>query len=398
MRVPMWQLWIWIGALSAPALAQDLVPVLPPPRVRTSTQPVIGGAVTGHVYAADTQRPARFADVELVQEQEIDRGGRGRGVNYNSAARARTALDGSFRIENVPPGDYYVVASMTGYVSPVMVARMTQQPLSGAPQTHVAANNASDVVVTMERGAVVTGRVTYDDGTPVSGAPVRLFGVGSPSSTGGVVNMFAGGFGGISFGGGFTQTDDRGVYRVMGVAPGKYVVSTIVQTETVGEGRTNRQVFRMPQSLTVYAPTTMHKAEAQVVEIHGGETVDGVDVRVGLNGLHAVKGTVTSKADGHALNAGFVSLFDTSDNSALRTATVDADGSFRMDYIPTGSYRLDVIGQDRTQPDGNGDRPPTTPGRRYERTSVNVTVGDHDAALDAVQVDEVKSSQNAANR
>lgn len=399
------------GAMVVPAMAQVSPPPMPGVSLgtrqpRQPAQPVApGGTVTGHVYAADNQRPARFADVELVQEVDTSNRGNGgrpfnRGPVYNTQARGRTALDGSFTIQNVPEGDYYVVASMTGYVSPLQVARMNQAPLS-ATQTHVSSNGSADVVVTMERGAVVSGRVSYDDGAPVAGVQVHVTLVTATGGSALGMGTFVGGvIGNFVFGGGnLAQTDDRGVYRVMGVPPGKYVVSAMVQTESIGEGRAGRPTFRGPPPiLTVYAPTTMHKAEAQNVEVRGGEVVDGVDIRVSLNGLHTVKGSVEAKADGHMLNSGSATLADATDNSVMRTALVADDGSFRMDYVPPGTYTLIVSGMDRTaDPNGNGGRSGQVSTKRYTSTTVSVTVGDHDAALDPVQLNEAQTTQ-AGNR
>lgn len=407
MRAAMtWRLLLLAGVTCVPALAQNSVSPPPAPRlVPAPPQPaVVGGTVSGHVYAADTQRPARFADVELVQEAtNTNNGGRfNRGPSYNSQGHARTALDGSFTIQNVPPGTYFVVATMTGYISPLQVARMSQAALN-ATQTQVASNGSADVVITMERGAVVTGRVLYDDGTPVAGVPVRL---GLTTATGGNSLGF-GSFGGaiagsFFFGGGaMSETDDRGVYRVMGVPAGKYIVSTMVQTENVGEGRGGRGVFRGPPPiLTVYAPATMHKSEGQNVEVHGGETIDGIDIRVTLNGLHTIKGSVEAKADSHMLNAGMATLSDAKDSSTMRSAAVSEDGSFKMDYVPAGTYTLNVSGLDRTLDPNGGGRPGSTTIRRYTPASVSVTVGDHDTTLDPVQLDEARSSTTtqAGNR
>jgi hypothetical protein len=61
----------------------------PPPVSALPPQP--GGTVPGHVYCADTQRPARFADVEVLTQVDLSRQGQGqnapRGPMYQSVGR-----------------------------------------------------------------------------------------------------------------------------------------------------------------------------------------------------------------------------------------------------------------------------------------------------------------------
>jgi len=314
---------------------------------------------------------------------------------------AVSAADGSFTITGVTAGDYYVSATMSGYISQQAVARMTQQPIARVPMTHIDAGRTADVVVTMDRGAVVSGRVTYDDGSAVPGVSVRLRPL-TTSTTGSMGNgggQFGGGFGGfIAYGGdmGFGETDDRGIYRLTGIAPGKYSLVVTVQTETTGQGRASgRGGFRgPPPMLNVYAPGTMRKADAQIVEIHGGETADGVDIRVALNGLHTVQGSVESKADGHMLNSGSVSLTDATDSSTTRSTVIDADGTFRMEYLPPGTYNVTVSGMDRPPNTGRGgNRGPTI---RYTAASQTVTLGDSDLTMDPVQATVAASSTSTS--
>jgi hypothetical protein len=370
-----------------------------PPVLRSNVQPVLqgGGTVTGHVYCADTQRPARFADVELLRQSDVSSQTQNRGPMYQSVGRARTALDGSFAITGVQSGDYYVAATMTGYISPMAVSRMTQSPIAGVPFTHVEGDRSADVVISMTRGAVVTGHVAYDDGSAVPGVTVRLRPVASTSATafGG-----PGGFGGGIFGGdlGFGQTDDRGVFRVVGLPVGSYNVVSTVETESTGKGQPGRGGFRGPApTLSVYAPAAMRKSDARVVEIHGGETVEGADIQVALAGLHSVQGSVESKADGHMLNGGTVSIADAADASLTRTAGIDSDGTFRVEYLPAGNYTLTVRGEDRTLngTQDNRSRQPASSVTRYQSATQAVTLGNSDITVDPVQLSAVQAASSA---
>ena len=71
--------------------------------------------VSGHVYCADTNAPARMASVILQPAGAIDALKPG-GDNHVSShgESVETLLDGSFTIQHVPPGTYYVIASEPG--------------------------------------------------------------------------------------------------------------------------------------------------------------------------------------------------------------------------------------------------------------------------------------------
>ncbi len=411
----------WVAAVCAGVLGGGLAvaQTSTPPQLSRQVpaaqvqQPV--GTITGHVYCSDTQRPARFATVQVLSQDGPTAGtvdasnsfaSRLPRALYRPVGTARTALDGSFVVNGVPAGDYYVVGMLNGYISPVAVARMTQTPISGAAFTHVEAEHSADVTVSLVRGAVVTGRVVYDDGAPVSGVAVRVRVVSSTSATaggqmGGFTPLGGGNFGGD---GGTAITDDRGVYRVVGVAPGSYNVAAMVETETSGRAQLGARGgggFRGPgQILNVFAPNAMRRTDARVVEIRGGETVDGIDLQVALAGLKTLTGSVEAKADGHLLNGGNVTLADASDSSLTRNAPVDTDGTFRIEYLPPGNYTLTVRGEDRTvsaaaSPGGDGGgrgRGPRTDVKRYQAATQAVVMGDHDVRVDTVQLDEVKAA------
>lgn len=75
------------------------------------------GTVTGHVYCADTNAPARMAQVQLETVRDAEqRSAIHPQPSYNLPAGGivQTALDGSFVIPKVPPGSYYVVATAAG--------------------------------------------------------------------------------------------------------------------------------------------------------------------------------------------------------------------------------------------------------------------------------------------
>jgi hypothetical protein len=79
------------------------------------------------------------------------------------------------------------------------------------------------------------------------------------------------------------------------------------------------------------------------MKIVGSEDVGDVDVTIKLDGLHTVSGHVASAEDHHGLSAGIVSLFEQGEKEfPNHSINLDANGNFAIDFVPSGTYRLEV--------------------------------------------------------
>jgi len=305
--------------------------------------------VTGRVTCSDTQRAARFATVTLIGTDPDVTSVRG-GTSYNFGRRvtARTDLDGNFTVE-AEPGDYYVTASATGYASPVaeMAARMRSGAsaadlLATLPQVHVAEAGGGSANITLDRGAVIQGKVQWDDGSPATGVNVSVQTTASQTSTSldlvRVVSQLGGAFGG-GFGG-FQATDDRGMFRITGLPPGNYWVRAVVMTPSAGAGTGGLTAQRLT-SIALYAPGKVRQSEAQVITLKSGDERDDVQFTLDLSALHTVSGHVGATDQG-SIATGVVRLTDTQDSSLTRMGMIQPDGSFVVQWVPPGTYTLAV--------------------------------------------------------
>jgi hypothetical protein len=89
---------------------------------------------------------------------------------------ATTNLDGEYTLRKIASGDYFVLAEMEGYLSPV--GQFSQKDLENLtperikklagliPSVHVEPGKTSHADLTLERAASISGTVTYDDGSP----------------------------------------------------------------------------------------------------------------------------------------------------------------------------------------------------------------------------------------
>jgi hypothetical protein len=366
-----------------------------------------GGTVTGHVVCGDTQRPARFAGVMLFGvPTEITAapkpGAAPDAASLSAVMKAtmgsmnmvstQTGLDGSFTANNVVPGDYYVFATVAGYVPPTNIVQAAfdagadlSKPIPGVPMVHVVADRSAQADVTIARGAAISGRVVWDDGAPVTHAIVTTLSTNTKAeklppqfAMLAVSNAIGGGT--ISF------SDDLGHFRIAGLAPGDYLVKVMFQTSSqfaMQSGVMNVNGATASTPLTIYAPATFHKVDAKAVTLHTAEDRSDEEVTIKLAGLHSVSGRVASAEDHHGLNSGSVKLQDTQDKEFSRTVGVDANGNFVVTFVPPGTYNLTVSDAADTEP---SKREPTGlikfamdhTLRSYQEGKQSVIVGDND--------------------
>ena len=186
--------------------------------------------VSGHIYCADSNAPARMASVLLQPADAVD--SYRPDISSRIATRAesvQTVLDGSFSFQHVAPGTYYVIASAPGYLSPLTFfsahlgddsrsqEALDEQIANSLPRVTVKPNTAVSVNTTLERGAAINGTVLYDDGSPASGLVVRVLVRRKDQWIPFPFTPFDKAIP-------MVQTDDKGAYRISGLPAREYLV------------------------------------------------------------------------------------------------------------------------------------------------------------------------------
>lgn len=371
------------------------------------------GSVKGHLICSDTQRPARFAEVLLLRkpDPESAAGASERGSTTVEVRRkdrvllanGRSLLDGSYEIRDVPPGDYYVLAKLAGYIGPISNVETEDDTqdldkvLAGTPMVHVVADRSSTVDLTLRRGATIKGTVRFEDGAPLGGAAVKaeaLAGV-DPSLSSYTLEVL----GNRLVNG---MTDDEGNYRISGLPPGKYrvhvdvdIAGGLVVTQSVARSNEYGQSSRgsVAMHLSVFSPGTLRKSKTTVFEIKGDEQVSGADVRVDLHELHTVKGRATTAEPHCQMIMGFANVNDAEDTEFNRTTDVQPDGSFRIEYVPENTYTLMVSAACKPQPDETGGNKQNHL-RQLRSAKVPVIVMDRDLDVDEIPLTEFRGNTN----
>jgi protocatechuate 3,4-dioxygenase beta subunit len=327
-----------IGALSASAQQRPG----PPPRDNAAAAARGTARIRGKVVGADTSAPLRRAQVTITSAEL--------GVRRATT----TDADGRYEFVELPAGRYVIGAGKGGYVT---LQYGQRRPLeAGRPLAVVDDQILADVDFVLPRGSVITGRIVDEFGEPVTGAQIQVqryqYGPGGQRRLG-----FAGGFG-------FTQTDDRGEFRVFGLMPGEYVISAVMRSIMISVGSANPN-DASDGFLPTYYPGTASPAEAENVSVGVGQELS-LQFALLPSRMARITGTVVD-SQGRAVTTGFVTLRTVSENAAMTMSggQLGADGGFTL-TVPPGNHFIDV-------------RPgPRAPGAEPEFASVPVTVGTED--------------------
>jgi uncharacterized protein (DUF2141 family) len=305
-------------------------------QVPRDIQPTLTGAaaISGIVVSDDLDaRPVRHARVMCTAPELRD------GVT------AVTDGNGRFSCDRLPPGRYSIAASRDGWI-----------PSRRSHPILVPANQRIDVVIRMPRGAVITGAVLDASGQPA--VNVRVLAMRQTMANG-ERRVVGAGEGGM--------TDDRGIYRIYGLAAGDYLVGAIPPEAPAGLGPSElRETSDLdlqhvrgaapgspfpPQRTIAFAPTyfpgTPLAGQAVRISINAGEEREGIDFAMQLVATARVSGVLTLPDGGPlpsnaqiALVAAEQTGFPGVPFEGLRSAHVPADGTFSFSGVGPGVYSL----------------------------------------------------------
>jgi protocatechuate 3,4-dioxygenase beta subunit len=280
-------------------------------------------------------------------------------VTLNSGDRTvgRTVVsddEGRFALTGLPAGRYTLNASKRGWVTMAYGARTSNRPGRAIP---IADGERATATIVLPRAAVITGVVLDAAGQPLEGIAMRAMRYGyNPNSGERSLNTV-----------GFTGADERGVYRIYGLAAGEYYVSAVSGsfqpesndlhlTTDVDVQEAMRAVQAGPSGpaadvpqrnvgfAPVFYPGTTSVAQATLVSLRAGEERAGVDFTIQYVATAHVSGSVQGP-DGPATSAQLM-LFNTNPSNpdqgfmSTRNARVAADGSFDFPDITPGPYTL----------------------------------------------------------
>ena len=287
-------------------------------RPRTAS---IGGRVTvGGAPAANA----------LVTVAEVDSRTRGAWAGFESprgeTIEARTDSDGRYRVTGLTEGFYVIRALSKTYV-------LSKSPFGFDAFMSVTLDEGEsrdDVDVALARGGVITGRVIDAEGRPVIATSVRLFSVDEKDKRGEELD---------SHNWQMLETDDRGVYRIYGLAAGRYIISA--------GGVWAPGLVGLKSSETFY-PDATDQSQAKIIEVKEGSEAADIDIILGVGkDTYAAAGRVVDAETGQALPKVSVLCMEAPDkkNGGIRNgrpATTDDEGRFKCANLTPGLYELSL--------------------------------------------------------
>lgn len=237
-----------------------------------------GGTVSGRVVEKGTKKPITSFQAGV----STSRGGASGGFMMMGPPqlKAFTSDDGSFTLEHVPAGAMTLLANSPGYAS----GRMSVDVVDGKALT--------DVVLELDTGVRLSGKVTGANGAPLSDVTVAV----TPSSTGAFAMR-----GSLPR----ANTDANGEYTLDGLESGEESVQ-----------------FSHPKHVDVTRKVTLKGRETKLdVQLSAGNRVTGV---------------VTTE-DGMPVGDADVSA---SSGMIPREARTSSSGTFEFDSMTPGRYRF----------------------------------------------------------
>ena len=332
----------FLAALTIVALLGVIQAQTPPRATPQSIDPPRGAATLAGIVKDPDGAPVRRATVTITGDMRLER-------------MTIADDDGAFAFADLPGGRFTVTAEKSGY--PQMSYGAKRPFRAGSGVLLQDGQQVRDLVLTLAKGAVLTGTVYDDHGAPMSGVPVMAWEVRTALS--GERTLGYAGDQAVTM-----ITDDRGRYRVFGLPPGEYTVGTswyyhglgfdvrvpsdeeirsafqaasASATQTAGPRPTPQPEPPRHNFSPVFAPGVVDPLSATTFTLAPGEVRDGVDLRMVFEPSAAIEGTISSP-NGSAVNAR-LTISRQGPIQALNTSQVrGATERFTAESLSPGPY------------------------------------------------------------
>jgi len=281
------------------------------PRQGTARVDSMTASIKGMVTAADTGAPIRGAEVRLSSRGSYNR-------------LVATDGDGSFRLSDLPSGEYRLTVSRTGFTSLVFGQR---RPLEAPTTINLSEGETFTANLSLIRGGAIHGRVIDQFGDPIAGTRVQVLRSRMVRGQRRLQSMGPG-----------DQTDDMGEFRVFGLPPGDYYVTA--STGPADAVRRNPPLFfpgtpsfSEAQSVTL-AVGTEASADFQIVPMRNAR-VSGIVFNASGVPVQAMVQLMSE-----AVGMGPAVESTGPPPAFMLNADADANGRFTIDNVPPGPYVL----------------------------------------------------------
>jgi protocatechuate 3,4-dioxygenase beta subunit len=254
-----------------------------------------------------------------------------------TVAKAITDDEGNYKITGLMAGRIRILPLAKSYV----VSGPGRNREAGQEVNVAEGETITKVDFALVRGGVITGRITDSEGHPLIGERISIVPKDSPADSRPQMMML-----GASS---RNQTDDRGIYRVYGLAPGSYKVS--VGQAASAAGAVSIMGIGGSQYVKTYYPGVQEEAKATIIEIKEGTEVKDVDISVGKASVgFSVAGRVVDSDSGNPVVGVFIGHSTVNESNQQMSGMnftgnrTDANGKFKLEGLRPGRYSVYTFG------------------------------------------------------
>jgi len=247
-----------------------LMPLQAPPTTQNAgASPLKDGVIDVTVRDSATKEPIPGAKITFIFQQSPP-------PNIVTYVNADQSGHAAFR--DLAAGTYSVTAQRDGYINNIQATFNSSMKITADKKTF-------SVDVTLTRGATLAGHVLDPNGVPIARADVTLAALtyrnGRPTMARAVLT-------------GSSQTDDRGEYRLIGLAPGEYYIQ--VDLRPRGEQLLTGAWDDLPR--VTYYPGVRDPKRAAKITIGGSQDLASIDMKIPIVTSYRISGSVINSVPG----------------------------------------------------------------------------------------------------
>jgi hypothetical protein len=290
-------------------------------------------SISGTVLSADTGEALKKADVILE-------------INGDTHADRRvcvTGADGKFSFQDLPAGTYTLILVHDGYIPKDYGSDSYSLGQPSGLLVLAAGQNVTDVIVRLQKYAVVWGRVVDEDGDPVRNVTVQL-----------VRRVTRKGKSAIREDIGQGNTNDLGEYRLFDLMPGRYYVRVNPELD---QNFNHITIVSSPESkdkvgkgyVTTYYPGVTDSSRATEIELKPGDEISSIDIALLRSRTYTVRGRVIDQSGVGHYGSHLIKILSEAEPESITFQPHEdsKDGSFELGGLLPGTYMLEasVLGE-----------------------------------------------------